>query len=1315
MAIDAGSGSKSKGNDSNNSKNKLVSKGSSSRDTGKTDRSTRSSFKGTSSKQMDLSPASKRKSERLEKRTPSMPPAKKKSAELVQQNTPNPLRRSERCSTSSKSRSLGSEANSSSIKEEKREKIVKKLTMEFESVSTSKKTERCSTSSKSRSLGSEANSSSIKEEKREKIVKKLTMESESVSTSKKTATAPVDLKRKKMDGKTYRLLFKKQKKRGTASDACEDDGTDGEHGSRSQSSLLHEADLVEPEERRMIYNEQKSLHIHLKAEIAKLFGVIKVSEVIKHTAEKFLEYIMENHRVSREPETILQAFQISLSWTAASILKEKIDKDDIFVLVKQQLQFRCTKEEANNVYLKLRSLKKMFLRRLDQNGNASSSSRYSISPVKSVGEEPYEGSISQAVKPDIIDRLQDKELSGEGSVTPTEKLRDGQREKVIKEVQCGHVKRISMLGQEEQEKIEEFHRIWEKKKEALEEECILEIAVLRAIHGETAATKDKQKALETKFAKKIEVHTCLKDQQLKELEAKYSAMRNEEMQKVSSRGTKENTSDRGHYSGDEMGCSQENLNVSDCIPKTVIPVCGQHVELHGPGNADVAASDAPPSSPDVCDVLPVQATNVLAASVSEERAEIASMGRASVSAVKQSNEAGNSGGSEEEIACKVPLPPKEHTGEVASDKQNRDCLEILEVALNKSVGHDKISELNNTIQEVVTENDMPENNSNLPNVVGNQREEVSSIDGNQITPEELPADLPCVAAVPSSDDASSLLQNPVNLDECSRSSGDNGTHDYDMPLSENQIGIQTELVSGRTINNTSEAILPGSCEKQHTVGDGRNYIPIPGSSPLAAEPLHQAVSPAGENLEPCASVLSDIRVIRNQSVLPAVSRVHPQSTPDLCARASSQNTETVFQVVQGSAELPSQAVSQPNTNVAFVQGSSNRPVRPVHQMATSNLAFPFHADPLHIEWERIHKERERATKGLEDMKLHLRSECKKEIEEVIAPIRKKYELKLQEAEAAYLLKKKELDMNQNKILMNKALADSFRFTFTDVNFSGLPGLQAAPPGYMQHLHQVRQQQSLRSSPVCGSSSARQPVGAQQTFSSSSSVANFSVHSAETETSLPILRSASVAGSSSSSQPAAVSRSTTFTAGTVTRPPLISAITPIRSNHRLGGDVRAPAPHLQRFKAPTSTPVSGSSTLPNGMQGHPRPVYVAASSPSLPQLASLRSTLQNQVQPPIVQQVPVNLSDSGNMSLEHGLGGLPAIQNPSLSARELLLEMENRSRANRPNFMPPLPDIGCNFDSLDLSDFHSLGSVQRGSISSETATNVSGVVCLSDDE
>ncbi|XP_019251916.1 PREDICTED: helicase protein MOM1-like isoform X2 [Nicotiana attenuata] len=1298
MANDATSGRKNKDNESNNSENKLVGKGSSSRGSGKTDGSTRSSAQETSSKQKALSPASTRKSERLEMRTPSTPPAKRKSVRLEQQNNPTPLKRSERCSTTSRSRYLGRESNSSSTKEENQEKTAKKLTTEFENV----------------------------------------------STSKKNAAASVGLKRKRLDGRPYKLLFKKQKK----GDHCEDDGIDGEHGSGSPSSLLREEDLVAPEERGILFNEQKSLHIHLKAEIAKLFGVIKVSEVIKHTAEKFLEYIMENHRVSKEPETILQAFQISLSWIAASIAKQKIDKDNIFLLVKQQLQFRCTKEEAYNVYLKLRSLKKIFLQRLDQNAP-----RYPIS--SSVKEEPYKGSMSQAVvstplnvKTDIKDRLLDKRFSGEGSVIPEEKLMDSQREKVFKEVQCRRDRQISMLGQKQQEKLEEFHRIWEKKKEELEKEYRMEIAVLRSIHGQTAATKDRQKALETEFARKMEEHKCQKDKQLKELEANFSAMRNEEMH--NSHYAVDELHLLGSDSGDGMGCSEESLNVSDSNPKTVTPVCGQHVELQCPDNVvssmhgDVTASDAPASSQDECHVLPVLSTKVLEASVSEEQAEITTTGRTLVAAIEQSDEAGNSGGSGEEIACKVPLLSKEHTGEVASDNRSQGCsLEISESPLNKVVGHDQISEINNINQELGTENIIPENNSDSP-IDGNQRDKISSIDGNQSTPEESSADLPCLEAVPSSDNACSLRQNSVHLDECSRSSGDNGTHDNNVLLSENQIGIQTELVSGRTINNTSEAMLADSCEQHRTVGDGipvatpiathhthresasqthveRNFIPIPGSSPHAAEPLHQAVSPAGKNLVPRASVVSDISVTCNQSILPAVSRVHPQSITDL--RASSQNTETAFQVAQSSAELPSQAVSQHNVNVAFFQGSSNMPVHPAHQMATLNSALPFHSDPLHIIWEREHKEREQVTKGHEDMKLHLRAECEKEIEVVAAPIRKKYDLKLQEAEAAYLLKKNELDMNQKIVLMNKALANAFRFKCIDLEITAPPVVQqVVPPAYMQH--QVWRQHSLRSSPMTGSSSAseqasaraclrsspisglssaRLPVGGQQTSVPYSPVADYSIHSGGT--SRPTLRSPPAADQ----QSAAFSHSTRAPTGIVSRPPLISIINPSRGNPRLGGEIRAPAPHLQPFRVPTSTLVSSSSILPNGVQGHPRPVKVAASSSSHPQLSSLRSTslplqvLQDEIQPPIVPQLAVDLSNSGSTSLDHGLGGMPAIQNAYLSARELLLDMENRSRANRPNFMLPLSD-SCNIDSVDLSDFHSLGSVQGGSSSAGEATN-----------
>ncbi|WMV32610.1 hypothetical protein MTR67_025995 [Solanum verrucosum] len=59
--------------------------------------------------------------------------------------------------------------------------------------------------------------------------------------------------------------------------AHENDDIGGEHVSRSPSHLLHEAKPVRPEEGRILYNEQKSLHVHLKAEFAKLFEVLKLS------------------------------------------------------------------------------------------------------------------------------------------------------------------------------------------------------------------------------------------------------------------------------------------------------------------------------------------------------------------------------------------------------------------------------------------------------------------------------------------------------------------------------------------------------------------------------------------------------------------------------------------------------------------------------------------------------------------------------------------------------------------------------------------------------------------------------------------------------------------------------------------------------------------------------------------------------------------------------------------------------------------------------------------------------------------------------
>lgn len=74
-------------------------------------------------------------------------------------------------------------------------------------------------------------------------------------------------------------------------------------------------------------------------------------------------------------------------------------------------------------------------------------------------------------------------------------------------------------------------------------------------------------------------------------------------------------------------------------------------------------------------------------------------------------------------------------------------------------------------------------------------------------------------------------------------------------------------------------------------------------------------------------------------------------------------------------------------------------------------------------------------------KRRLKSECDKEIAEMIAQINRKYEAKHQEAVAAFHLKKKELDTNLNRVLMNKILAEAFRSKCQDLHFFRHAGTQ----------------------------------------------------------------------------------------------------------------------------------------------------------------------------------------------------------------------------------------------------------------------------------
>ncbi|KAL8153099.1 hypothetical protein V2J09_010859, partial [Rumex salicifolius] len=83
-------------------------------------------------------------------------------------------------------------------------------------------------------------------------------------------------------------------------------------------------------------------------------------------------------------------------------------------------------------------------------------------------------------------------------------------------------------------------------------------------------------------------------------------------------------------------------------------------------------------------------------------------------------------------------------------------------------------------------------------------------------------------------------------------------------------------------------------------------------------------------------------------------------------------------------------------------------------------------DPLQNEYERLRGESIQVSRSHEDLVSRLKSERDKEVEELVAQIRRKYESMVSEAEATFLQKKRELERYQFKVVMNMKLGEAFR-------------------------------------------------------------------------------------------------------------------------------------------------------------------------------------------------------------------------------------------------------------------------------------------------
>ncbi|KAK1283675.1 Helicase protein MOM1 [Acorus calamus] len=103
---------------------------------------------------------------------------------------------------------------------------------------------------------------------------------------------------------------------------------------------------------------QKCLLVSLKPKLAKLCEILQLPDNVKSMSERLLEYTMNNYNVTQEQSTILQAFQISVCWEAASFLNYEVDHRESLTRVKEQLNYACSEEVAESIYSKLGELNK---------------------------------------------------------------------------------------------------------------------------------------------------------------------------------------------------------------------------------------------------------------------------------------------------------------------------------------------------------------------------------------------------------------------------------------------------------------------------------------------------------------------------------------------------------------------------------------------------------------------------------------------------------------------------------------------------------------------------------------------------------------------------------------------------------------------------------------------------------------------------------------------------------------------------------------------------------------------------------------------
>ncbi|KAL5130358.1 Helicase protein MOM1 [Glycine soja] len=398
--------------------------------------------------------------------------------------------------------------------------------------------------------------------------------------------------------------------------------------------------------------------------------------------------------------------------------------------------------------------------------------------------------------------------------------------------------------------------------------------------------------------------------------------------------------------------------------------------------------------------------------------------------------------------------------------------------------------------------------------------------------------------------------------------------------------------------------------------------------------------------------------IQNQAVVQCASNVELDS----CSRqvvhpASNMDLDSLL---PGGVRLQ----SSDTRNLSTLTEINNHPIQPASQSA-SRIIRHLCLDPLTNELERLRILTDQNMKEYENKKLQLKYDFEKELEELY----RKYDIKRKEVEVEFQNIRKNLDTQHNIVLVNKILAEAFRAKSMDLKVSGASRMQqdASVP---QQLFQLASQQNATRPCLVGPSSCGPPADSMQS--------SYATTTSQTMVS-PIQATYSTPGTFSSVSP---------------RVPHINSLSSPLGNAQTAGEIRAPAPHLQPYRPPTSIPASSPCTVPHGRPSQPAPGNIPVTSPPF----SHRTPWS----------MPANFQSVPHRG--HWLVSTGGLSTPNLSSVNSCADANSQPGINLPNVRPHMPDLPT-LMNLNLSKF-SGNSTPANSAHPATSPDV---VCLSDDE